>query len=195
MRWIALAMLLQLLLGCDFDFESPLTRAHTGKCDPRLAGLWAMMEPGEDKGFILQVDVSKDCRKATITHSVGSSSNGALTREKPVPMTAIFASMDTGDYVSLYTDHKINRKKRFLIAKYELQDANTLRISLPDRKFLRKAVAGGLVKGVDRTNMLFDIDINGKDSDMLRFIMKYDGKIFTEWHPCERYRVPARTGT
>lgn len=182
---LVLPVILQ-LPGC-FDFESPLARANNKPCNTQISGRWEAKEYSKDPAVtevhFLNISVSDNCGDARFIYGQKSGTN----ERQILVMNPIFTRMSSGDYISLYTDDaEMNRKKRFLIIKYKMNDKDSLNISIPDPKQLAKAVQDGLVSGKASMDFIVNVNVDGSENQIRNFINTHHSVIYREWAEFKR---------
>lgn len=167
---LVLTMLALSSTGCVWSVQ-PLSDAKTSKPDLRLIGTWEFEDKEEKQTHTVVVTKKKDAPNVLEASTIedGKKETGEL-----------FCTKLGKDYYVSIGDKDDAGKMKYIIAKYDLKNDNTLAFSGLDAEFFAAAVGKKELKGSVKQEIFKDVTLDETADNLKKFLEKHGQKCFTK---------------
>jgi hypothetical protein len=170
MKRFVVMLLVLLISSCATLSDVPVRADASSEFDDRLAGVWV----GNDDTDYVYLHVGKvngSSRVFMIEHN----ENREISSDE---FSFVTACLPNGCFLSILIESK--NDPGYLLFKYDVPSSGILILQHADEKFLRTAIASGLIRGEYHDKAFIpNADLHATESELRDFISKYGDQLFT----------------
>lgn len=170
MKRFVLILLVLLISGCATQSDVAIRADTSNDFDPRLAGIWL---GDDDKDYVsLHVGKVNGLSKVFI---IEHKENLEIIIEE---FSFVTACLPNGCFLSIPIELK--NDPGYLLLKYDVPASGILILQHANEKFLKTAIASGLIRGEYHDNVFIpNVDLHATEGELRDYIAKYGDQLFT----------------